>query len=171
MDNHMQFMVRRLRRATTTTLSSRHWSSLANGSSQQSLHHLWPRYTVVRSYLGAGCRKAVAVLLDSKEPWEQYTYLSGDQLSWNELFALVKRWDPQWTSQTKPLAASIRQIADNVSLESAYVGYFEIQSYAGALTLPKEKVQRQRAKYFPQVHFRTIEEILATAARQPDTIV
>lgn len=115
--------------------------------------------------------KAVAVLLDSKEPWEQYTYLSGDQLSWNELFALVKRWDPQWTSQTKPLAASIRQIADNVSLESAYVGYFEIQSYAGALTLPKEKVQRQRAKYFPQVHFRTIEEILATAARQPDTIV
>ena len=79
--------------------------------------------------------------------------------------------DPQWTSQTKPLAESIRHIADNVSPESVFVGYFEIQSYAGALTFPKEKVQRQRSKYFQEVHFRTVEEILAAAARQPGEIV
>lgn len=115
--------------------------------------------------------KAVAVLLNSKDPWEQYTYLSGDQLSWNELFAIVKMHDPQWTSQKKPLAETIRQIADKASPESIYLGYFEIQSYAGALTFPKEKVQRQRSKYFGEVHFRTVEEILAAAARQPDKIV
>lgn len=114
--------------------------------------------------------KAVSALLNSEEPWEPYTYLSGDQLSWNELFTTVKRWDPQWTSQNKPLADSIRQIADKESPESVGIGYFEIQSYAGALTFSKEKVQSHRSKYFQGIHFRTVEEILA-AAKEPEKIV
>lgn len=109
--------------------------------------------------------KAVAVLLASKEPWEPYTYVSGDKLSWNDLFAIVKKRDPEWTSQTKPLADTIRQITENDwPAEAVYLGYFEIQSYAGALTFPREKVQRQREKYFPGVHFRGVEEILDAAA-------
>lgn len=115
--------------------------------------------------------KAVAVLIDSKEPWEQHTYLSGDQLSWNDLFAIIKRRDPEWTSQNKPLADTIHQIAANESPESVLLGHFEIQSYAGALALPKEKVQRQRSKYFQDIHFRTVDEILETAAAKRDGIV
>lgn len=115
--------------------------------------------------------KATAVLLKSGEPWEEYTYLSGEQLSWNHLFAILQKRDPAWTSKRKPLADSIRLIADKESSESLYIGYFEIQSYSGALTLPREKVQRHRAKYFGNVHFRTIEEILDAATAQPDAIV
>ncbi|ERF71780.1 hypothetical protein EPUS_01695 [Endocarpon pusillum Z07020] len=108
--------------------------------------------------------KAVAVLIDSKEPWEQHTYLSGDQLSWNDLFAIIKRRDPEWTSQNKPLANTIHQITANESPESVFLGHFEILSYSGALALPKEKVLRQRSKYFQDIHFRTVDEILETAA-------
>ncbi|KAF7510142.1 hypothetical protein GJ744_007041 [Endocarpon pusillum] len=114
--------------------------------------------------------KAVAVLIDSKEPWEQYTHLSGDQLSWNDLFAIIKRRDPEWTSQSKPLANTIHQVTANESPESVILGHFEILSYAGALALPKEKVQRQRSKYFQDIHFRTVDEILETAAARDEIV-
>jgi len=113
--------------------------------------------------------KAVAVLLDNKGPWEQYTYLSGDQLSWNDLFAIIKRRDPAWTSRKKTLADTIRQIADDVSVFNE--AQFEILSYAGASMFPKEKVQRQRAEYFQDIHFRTVEEILDEAAARPKGII
>lgn len=115
--------------------------------------------------------KAVAVLLDTKGPWEQYTYLSGDQLSWDDLFAIIKRRDPAWTSRKKPLADTIHQLADDRSPEAVYAGQFEILSYAGASMFPKEKVQRQRAKYFQAIHFRTVEEILDEAAARPEGII
>ncbi len=115
--------------------------------------------------------KAVAALLDSQEPWEQYTYLSGDQLSWNDLFAIIKKRDPEWTSRNKPLADTVQQIVDNESPEAVVAAHFELESYAGVLTFPKEKVQRHRTKYFPGVHFRTVEEILDAAAAQPDAIM
>lgn len=115
--------------------------------------------------------KAVAVLLDSEEPWEPYTYLSGDQLTWNELFTIMKRSDSRWSSQKKPLADTLLLIADTGSPENVYTGHFEILSYSGASTFPKEKVQRQRAKHFPGLHFRTVEEVLAAAAENPDKIV
>ncbi|KAK5944758.1 hypothetical protein PMZ80_001958 [Knufia obscura] len=115
--------------------------------------------------------KAVAVLIDSKEPWEQYTFLSGDQLSWNDMFAIIKKRDPEWASHKKPLADTINQITANESPMSVLAAQFEIESYAGALTFPKEKVQSQRAKYFQGMHFRTVEEILDAAAAQPDAII
>lgn len=115
--------------------------------------------------------KAVAVLLDSQEPWEEYTYLSGEQLTWNELFARIKKTDPEWRSKNKPLADTIRQIVANESPESVSIGYFEILGYSGASAFPEDRVSRQRAKYFPNLHFRTIEEILAAAAKNTDQIV
>ena len=114
---------------------------------------------------------AVAVLLDSKKPWEPYTYLSGDQLSWNDLFATIKKRDPEWTSVNKPLAETVQQIVANESPESVLAAYFELHSYSGALTFPKEKVQRQREKYFQNVKFRNVEEILDDAAARPDEVV
>ncbi|KAJ9608964.1 hypothetical protein H2200_006735 [Cladophialophora chaetospira] len=115
--------------------------------------------------------KAVAVLLDSKEPWEPYTYLSGGQLSWNELFAIIKKRDSEWTSVKKPLADTVQQIVANESPESVLAAYFELHSYSGALTFPQEKVRRHREKYFQGVHFRSVEEILDDAAAKPGKIL
>jgi swainsonine biosynthesis oxidoreductase SwnR len=115
--------------------------------------------------------KAVAALLDSKEPWEEYTFLSGQRLTWNDLYALVKKHDPEWTSQTKTLGSSIRQLVANESPRSYVAAVFEIHSYSGNLSLPHETVKRHREKYFQGVHFRTMEELLDAAQAHPNEIV
>ena len=115
--------------------------------------------------------KAVAVLLDSKEPWEPYTYISGDQLSWNDLYAIIKKRDPEWKCQTKSLADTVNQIIANDSADDVVVAHFELESYAGALELPKEKVKRDRVKHFQGLHFRTVAEVLDDTATRPSEIV
>lgn len=115
--------------------------------------------------------KAVAVLLDSKAPWEPYTFVSGDRLSWNDLYAIIKQRDPEWKSQNKPLADTIRQVIANESPESTLLGQFELLSYSGASAFNKEKVERHRSKYFPNLHFRSVREILETGEAYPGSIV
>ncbi|KAK5084640.1 hypothetical protein LTR05_005718 [Lithohypha guttulata] len=116
--------------------------------------------------------KAVAVLLATTEPWDPYTYLSGQQLSWNDLFTIISKRDPEWTSRTKPLADTINQIVANESPDSVLTAQFEVLSYSGASMFPKDKVQRHRAKYFPNLRFRNVEELLdAAAAARPGAIV
>lgn len=114
--------------------------------------------------------KAVAILLNSKEPWEPHTYVSSEQLTWNELFAIVKTTDPEWTSQKKPLTETLRLIADTKNSENVYTGQFEILSYSGASTFPKERVERQLVKYFQGLQFRTVKEVLAAAADSPNEV-
>lgn len=115
--------------------------------------------------------KAVAALLDSKEPWEPYTYISAEQLTWNDLFAIIKKSDPEWTGQKKPLAETIRLMTDQKSPENNYIGHFEILSYSGASTFPQEKVERDWSKHFQGVHLRTVEEVLLEVTRDPNHIV
>lgn len=69
------------------------------------------------------------------------------------------------------LADTIQQITANESPESVLWVISEIQSYAGALALPKKKVQKQRAKYFKGDHFSTVKEVLDEAEAQRDGIV
>lgn len=115
--------------------------------------------------------KTVAILLDSEQPWEPDIYMSGSQLTWNDLFALIKGSDPDWTSKTKPLADTVLQIAQNESPENVFIAHFEIQSYSGALAFSQEKVQRHRAKYFKGLKFRTVRDMLDISAEHPDQIV
>lgn len=115
--------------------------------------------------------RAVAMLFDHAGDWEQYTYVAGDQLSWNDLYGIIERREPQWKCKTKPLAATIRQITANESEESVFAAYFEILSYANASMFRTDKVRRQQAKYFEGMHFRTIEELLDDAAANPERII
>lgn len=115
--------------------------------------------------------KAVAALLDSTAGWEPYTFISGDQISLNDLFNILRRRDPTWTAKIKPLAESVKLVVDKKNTDDIMLGYFELLIYSGASKLPREKVLAHRTKYFPQVHFRTIEEILNLAAARPGCIV
>jgi swainsonine biosynthesis oxidoreductase SwnR len=115
--------------------------------------------------------KAVAVLLESKEPWEMFTYISGEQLTWNELFAVVKAHDSEWRSKEKPLADTVNQLFERKSDEDVMFVQFEVQSYAGALALPEDRVQRHREKYFKGLHFRSIRELMTEAAENHKKIV
>lgn len=115
--------------------------------------------------------KAIAALLGTSEPWDPYTFVAGDHITLNELFAIIKRRDPEWTSKNKSLAETIKPIVENTSPESVILGYFELLIYSGASKLPETEVLRQRTKYFPEIHFRTVEELLDLAGAQSDTIV
>lgn len=115
--------------------------------------------------------RAIAMLFDYDGEWDEYTYVSGDQISWNDLFAIIKEHDPEWQSKTKPLATTIKQIIANESEESVIAAYFEILSYANASKFSTEKVIRQRSRYFQGMHFQTIDEILRMAAANPQAIV
>ncbi|KAK5050902.1 hypothetical protein LTR84_003461 [Exophiala bonariae] len=115
--------------------------------------------------------KAVAALLNSSEPWEQYTFVAGDYITCNELFAVMKKRDPEWTSKNKSLAETVKSVVDNKSPELAMLGYFELLIYSGSSRLPEDAVQRQRDKFFPNIHFRSMEELLDLAGTQSDIIV
>ncbi|KAL6240456.1 hypothetical protein RBB50_012657 [Rhinocladiella similis] len=115
--------------------------------------------------------RALAVLLDSKEPWDLYTYISGHQLTWNELFAIIKRRDPAWTSVRQSLASTLKLMRAPEYSEDFFQSQFEILSYTGASRLPEDKIQEQRTKFFPLVHFRTVEELLDNAIAKPDQIL
>lgn len=115
--------------------------------------------------------RAVGALLTSDHLWDHYIHLSGEQLTWNELFAKVKKWSPEYIGRTKPMADSIRLITEKKSPEDVLTGHFELQSYSGALAQPQGQVMKQRAKYFPDLHFRNVEEVMAEAATQPNRVV
>lgn len=115
--------------------------------------------------------KAIATLLGTSEPWEPYTFVAGDHITLNGLFAIMKRTDPSWTSKNKSLAETLKPIIENTSPEAVLLSYFELLIYSGASNLPQAEVLRQRTKYFPGLHFRTVEELLSLAGAQPDSIV
>jgi swainsonine biosynthesis oxidoreductase SwnR len=114
--------------------------------------------------------KAVAALLDSTESWEQYTYVSGQQLSWNDLFDIVHKRDSGWKAVNKPLADTVKLLFNNDPFKK-FVGYFELLTYSGASLLPKARVERDRKKHFRSIKFRTVEEILDAAMAGPGEIV
>ena len=115
--------------------------------------------------------RAVAALLDSTAPWEQYTYVAGQEVSWNELFEIMRERDPAWKRTVKPLADTVRHVLSG-NADEALVGYFELLTYSGASLLPRERVERDRARYFPGIKFRSIEEVLDdAAAARPGEIV
>lgn len=136
--------------------------------------------------------RAVAAMLHqvaahSSDPpeWSPYTYISGDTLTWNALFDLVKQHDPQWTSVNKPLADTVRQLQDASAPAEpgtttaaaqeqqwrATTAMFELQSYSGALTWPAERTHRDRARHFGGVRFRTVEDLLKDAAAASPGVV
>ncbi|KAK5062921.1 hypothetical protein LTR84_004997 [Exophiala bonariae] len=115
--------------------------------------------------------KAIAALLGTSEPWDPYTFVAGDHITLSGLFSAMKRRDPSWKSKTKSLAETLKPIIENTSSEAAMLSYFELLIYSGASNLPRAEVLRQRTKYFPNLHFQTVEELLSLAEAHPGTIV
>lgn len=115
--------------------------------------------------------KGVAALFHH-EDWDPYTYLQGTQCSWLDLLAAVqKRGDSSWTVKSKTLADSVNQFVENASPYANWQARFEITSNSGALELPEAKADAQKAKYFKDVHFRSLEEYFDEAKQNPSAIM
>ncbi|UNI17615.1 hypothetical protein JDV02_003946 [Purpureocillium takamizusanense] len=118
-------------------------------------------------------RATVALLEHDRHSWEDFTYVSGAQMSWRQLADFVKGMDPAYTFRRKSLAQSVRQYAAAVdeSPESRSVAVFELWGHSEALHFPWDKVERHRDKYFKGLKFRDLSELAREARADPAMVV
>ncbi|KAF3799990.1 Oxidoreductase swnR [Colletotrichum gloeosporioides] len=115
--------------------------------------------------------RAVAVLMNhDPSTWENFTCVSGQQMTWLELSELVKIRFPEYNVVKKSLAQSIKQLVAKESDASVAVAVYEIMGHSEALAFSPTKIAEHRKKYFRGLKFRTVEELLDEAASHPTSI-
>ncbi|KAJ6441115.1 leucine rich repeat protein [Purpureocillium lavendulum] len=116
-------------------------------------------------------RATIRLLEHDRHSWEDFTYVSGAQMSWRQLGDLIKARDPAYTFRRKSLAQSVRQYAANESPEDAAVAIFELWGHSEALHFPWDKVERHREKYFQGLEFRSLAELADEAQAHPTRLM
>ncbi|KAI8201932.1 hypothetical protein K4K52_006862 [Colletotrichum sp. SAR 10_76] len=115
--------------------------------------------------------RAVAVLLThDPSTWENFTCVSGQQMTWLELSELVKIRFPEYKVVKKSLAQSIKQLVAKESDATLAVAVYEIMGHSEALAFSPTKIAEHRGNYFRGLKFRTVEELLDEAASHPTSI-
>ncbi|KAI8170746.1 hypothetical protein K4K49_004698 [Colletotrichum sp. SAR 10_70] len=115
--------------------------------------------------------RALAVLLNhDPSTWENFTCVSGQQMTWLELAELVKSRFSEYTVVKKSLAQSIKQLVAKESDASIAVAVYEIMGHSEALAFSPAKIAEHRKKYFNGLRFRTVAELLDDAAAHPANI-
>lgn len=112
-------------------------------------------------------RATIMLLGHDRHEWEDYTYVSGEQLTWKQLSDFIIQRDGEYTVKRKSLASSIRQYIARDNEASVAVAIFEIWGHTEALVFPWEKVERHRKKFFGGMKFRNFAELADEAAAAP----
>ncbi|KAG7395439.1 hypothetical protein PHYBOEH_003730 [Phytophthora boehmeriae] len=117
--------------------------------------------------------KAVAQLLKSPNKWRPYTYVQGVETTWLQVAEAVKTVGgiPDLKISFVPLEEIRATLEKKESFFSMLAA--ELQSYvpSGEIKFDQAKVQRDRDEFFPNVHFRTPEELLEAVKENPKVIV
>ncbi|KAH8659035.1 hypothetical protein BGZ61DRAFT_499899 [Ilyonectria robusta] len=115
--------------------------------------------------------KALAKLVDAPT-WEPYTYISGERTCWNDVVRLVKqKFGPDLKTQYRSLYELVETARTSKDEELVLVVDQQIFSVSHAASLPEEKVQAHRQKYFPGLRFRTLQDGLAELDRDAEAIL
>lgn len=109
-------------------------------------------------------RGLVALVEMGHGEWEEYTFLSGEQMSCDRLLEVVKAYygfgnafEVKYLS-LRELVNEVRDAADEFArIEAEY----KIVIPSGSAALDWDEVRRHRQKYFGQVKFRDLKEVLA----------
>jgi len=116
--------------------------------------------------------RAVGILLNHDlSTWEEFTCVSGQQMTWLELYDIIKSREPEYTVQKKSLAQSIKQFIDKESHDKIAAAMYEVMGHSEALAFPEGKVELHREKFFKGMKFRTPEELYDEAAANPGVII
>ncbi|KAJ3480833.1 hypothetical protein NLG97_g7971 [Lecanicillium saksenae] len=116
-------------------------------------------------------RAAVKLLEYDRHAWEDYTYVSGEQLSWRQLGEFLQKKDSAYSFKKKSLAASVRQYVETTSPEDKIAAMFELWAHSEALHFPMEKVMQHRKKYFSELQFKDLEKLVSEAAAAPGNVI
>ncbi|KAF7536525.1 hypothetical protein G7Z17_g13033 [Cylindrodendrum hubeiense] len=115
---------------------------------------------------------AVAILLNNDPgTWEEFTCISGQQMTWRELWEFIKAREPEYTVQKKSLAESIKKFIAKESNQKVAAAMYEVMGHSEALAFPEGKVEQHRKKYFKRMKFRTPAELYDEAAAKPRVVV
>ncbi|KAL6359078.1 hypothetical protein LRP88_09278 [Fusarium phalaenopsidis] len=116
--------------------------------------------------------RAVGVLLNhDPETWEEFTCVSGQQMTWRELWEFLKAREPEYTLQKKSLAQIIKQFIAKRSEEEVAAAMYEVMGHSDALAFPDGKVERHQEKFFKGMKFRTPAELYDEAVANPGVVV
>lgn len=115
--------------------------------------------------------KALAELVKAPA-WEPYTYISGEKTCWKDVARVIgQKYHPDLTTEYQSLYNIIETIRTSKDDDILLVTDHQIFSASQASSLPQDKVQAQRQKYFPGIHFRTLQDGLAEFDRDAGVIL
>ncbi|EEU42174.1 uncharacterized protein NECHADRAFT_79829 [Fusarium vanettenii 77-13-4] len=108
--------------------------------------------------------KAVVQLV--KHPkWDRYTYVYGETGTWLEVIPKVEKLFNIKIEQRTPISREEidKIVEDGSDPEKQYIASIDEWTVAGAGLVPMDVAEKQRAKFFGDVKFRTIEEFIREA--------
>ncbi|KAF7547356.1 hypothetical protein G7Z17_g7788 [Cylindrodendrum hubeiense] len=114
--------------------------------------------------------KSVSALLEAPK-WSPYVYMEGEATSWLKIVELLKERTPDFSFKLLSLQNMIDVVIEGKSDEEVISAQYGIFSASGAGYFDPQKVADDRSKYFKNIHFRSIREILAEVDKKPDVIV
>lgn len=106
--------------------------------------------------------KALAELVKDSAGWEPYTYISGEHTCWNDVARVIRqKYRPDLTIKYQSVDNIIEALRTPKDDDALHLAESQMFSVSQACSLPQDKVQAQRQKYFPAIRFRTLEDGLA----------
>ncbi|CAH0017918.1 unnamed protein product [Clonostachys rhizophaga] len=114
---------------------------------------------------------AVVRLLETDAGWEPFTYISGEQITWFDLWRVIKEYDPEYRLAPKSLTESIKQLVDSTDGMDTIEAVFDVMGHSEALCNPQERVDKHRQIYFEGIQFRSIRELIEDAKANPGRII
>ncbi|KAI8293969.1 hypothetical protein K4K56_003403 [Colletotrichum sp. SAR 10_98] len=107
--------------------------------------------------------KAVVKLV-SHDEWPDHVYVFGEIGSWNQAIEKVERYYGVTLTRTHVTQDDIsRDLANEAVVEKWYRATIDEWSLAGATAVPLEEALHQRERYFGEVKFRDINELLRSS--------
>lgn len=111
------------------------------------------------------------VRLISSQNWEETTYVCGETSTWNKIAAKLAQQGYSLRKSYRTHAMLQKQIETAETEEEVIAAQYDLWSISGAGELPQEKLERQAKSFFRGIRFRTVEEVMADASRNPDKAV
>jgi nucleoside-diphosphate-sugar epimerase len=149
----------------------RHISSFPSGYFIDLKHRTFVVPDGLNSLISLTCARDVAratALLIKAPSLEPYTHIAGETMPILELFDKLKRWDPRWCQNRRTLAETVGQIVEKEKAgEPATFSYLDLLAFTGANSVRVDKAMEHKQKYYPDVHFRQVDDVLLEASLNP----
>jgi nucleoside-diphosphate-sugar epimerase len=114
---------------------------------------------------------ALALLVNAPS-WEPYIYISGEKTTWNKLAELVQqRYHDVTDVQHIGLGQILQTIQTSADEIEVLIAHYKLVVPLQTASLPPEKVQAHRKKFFPGMTFRKPHDLIDAVKERPAIIV